>query len=107
MWNRACPLCFTKMPRAVVLSKSEELACPSCHAPLELSRPSRVLDAAVGLAAGFAAVSAIAALRLPGAWALELAAAVLAYGAASATLLAGLADLTVRPKEAALPQTHK
>jgi hypothetical protein len=48
MGNRACPLCFAKLPRSLVLTRSEDLACPSCHALLELSRSSRVLSAFVG-----------------------------------------------------------
>jgi hypothetical protein len=94
MWNRACPLCFVKVPRALVLARSEDFACPSCHARLELSRPSRVLGAIAGLLAGFLAAS------VRESWALSFLAAVLAFGAGSVLALVFLADLAVRPKEA-------
>jgi len=100
MWNRACPLCFAKMPRGPLLSRSEDLACPSCHAQLELSRPSRVLDALVGLLAGFLAASAVFRGGVRGAWALGVPAAVLAFGFGSALLVFVFSDLVVRPKEA-------
>jgi hypothetical protein len=98
MWNRACPLCFTKVPRTLVLTHGDELTCPSCGAPLELSRASRVLGAACGLAAGFLAARAIWSLNLRGRWALPVVAAVFVYGIFSAAVLYFLADLMVRPK---------
>ena len=52
MWNRACPLCFTKVPPVVVLTRTDEVDCPSCRTPLELSRASRVLGAWVRIAGG-------------------------------------------------------
>jgi hypothetical protein len=100
MWNRACPLCFARVPRELTLSRSEDLSCPSCRASLELSRPSRVLDASVGLLAAFATASAVFRGSLPGAWAVGPLAAVLAFGAASALAVFFLPDLVVRPKEA-------
>jgi len=108
MWNRACPLCFRKVPRTLAASRSDELSCPSCHAELELSRPSRVVNAGVGVAAAFLAASAVASHGLSGAWALAPVAAVFAFGTASALALVFLADLVVRPKAALdFPHTHK
>ena len=108
MWNRACPLCFAKVPRALVLSNSEDLACPSCHVQLELSRPSRVLGATVGCLAGYAAAWVLFERSVRGSWALGLLAAVLAFGAGSTLALFFLSDLAVRPKEtAAFPHAHK
>ena len=108
MWNRACPLCYRRVPRTLVLSRSDELSCPSCHAELELSRPSRVVNAWVGVAAAFLAASAVSNLDSSGAWALAPVAAVVAFGAASVLALVFLADLVVRPKEAlAFPHAHK
>ena len=101
MWNRACPLCFAKVPRPLVLSRSEDLACPSCHAQLELSRPSRVLGAIAGLLAGYVAAAMVFGRTVPGSWALALLAAVLAFGAGSVLALLFLSDLAVRPQEAA------
>jgi hypothetical protein len=110
MWNRACPLCFVKTPRALVLTRSEDLACPSCHAPLEISRPSRALSAAVGLLAAYILVriTGNAETRTTIAWVLPLAEAVFAYGVASALTLFFLADLVARPKppSSSFPQVH-
>ena len=109
MWNRACPLCFAKVPRALVLTRAEELACPSCHTPLELSRSSRVLGAMTGLVAGFAVVHLILNLSTRGRWALPMVGAILAYGLASAVFLFFVSDLVVppRPSPRHFPQAHK
>ena len=101
MWNRACPLCFAKLPRGLALSRSDDLVCPSCHAELELSRPSRVLGALAGLAVGFVATSWVSERGVRGAWFLGLLAAVLAFAAGSVAVLFFLSDFVVRPKEAA------
>lgn len=90
------------------MSKSEEVTCPSCRAELELSRPSRVLGAFVGLLAGFLAASIVSHRGIPGGWAAGLLAAILAFGAGSGAALLFLSDLVVRPKEAAaFPHPHK
>jgi hypothetical protein len=108
MWNRACPLCFAKVPRGLVLLRSEDLPCPSCHARLELSRPSRVLASIVGLLAGGAAVSRTIAGGIHGGWAFGLLLAVLSFGVGSVLVLFFLADLAVRPKPAPVfPHSHK
>ncbi len=98
MWNRACPLCFTKLPRILVLTRGDELTCPSCATPLELSRASRVLGAAAGLTAAFVAAHAVWDLSVKGRWALPVVAATLAYGIAAALVVYFLADLVVQPK---------
>ncbi len=109
MWNRACPLCFAKVPRTLVLTRADELACPSCHAPLELSRSSRVLSATAGILAGFVAVHFVLHGNTTGRWALPLVGAILAYALASALALFLLSDLAVRPKAppSHFPQSHR
>ena len=108
MSNRACPLCFAKVPRVLVLTQSEDLTCPSCLAKLELSRPARVWSGLVGALAGFFAASAIFHAGVRGAWAVALPVAVLVFGAASALVLFLLSDLVVRPMEiASFPHPHK
>jgi hypothetical protein len=109
MWNRACPLCFAKVPRSLVLTRGYDLVCPSCGAALELSRASRVLGAAMGLLAGFGSVQVILEVSTMGRWVLPMAGAVLAYGIASAAALFFLSDLVMQPKAAAghFPQSYR
>jgi hypothetical protein len=109
MWNRACPLCFTKVPRSMVLTRGDDVLCPSCRTELELSRASRVLGAFCGLAGAVAGVQVISALSTRGTWALDVLGAVLGYGMVSAVVLYFLADLVVQPRMPAghFPQTHK
>ncbi len=111
MWNRACPLCFVKTPRSLVLTCADDLTCPSCHAPLELSRPSKLLSAAAGLLAAHILVritkTANSAATIG--WALPIVEAVFAYAFGSVLTLFVLSDLVVRPKtsSAAFPQSHR
>jgi len=109
MGNRACPLCFARVPRTLILTQGDELACPSCHAPLELSRSSRVLSALCGLLAGFAAVHLALQLSTRGRWALPMVGALLAYALVSALVLSFLSDLVVLPKppHGDFPHSHK
>jgi len=109
MWNRACPLCFTKMPHNLVLTRGEELVCPSCRTPLELARASRVLAAVAGLIAGFMAAYVVLESLTGGRWAFPMVAAVLAYGIVSAIVLFFLSDLVVQPKPPMghFPHAHK
>ena len=109
MWNRSCPLCFAKVPRSLLLTRAEDLVCPSCHTPLEISRSSRVLSAVAGLLAGFVAVPVALRVSKTGRWAIPMVGAVLAYALVSALLLFFLADLVVQPKPPAshFPQSQK
>ncbi|MGB7846121.1 MAG: hypothetical protein WBL63_10935 [Candidatus Acidiferrum sp.] len=109
MGNRACPLCFARVPRALVLTRGDDLACPSCRAPLELSRSSRVLSALAGLLAGFATVHLVLEVTTRGRWIFPMAGAVLTYALASALVLFFASDLVVQPKlsPGEFPQSHK
>lgn len=109
MGNRACPLCFARVPRTLVLTRGDELICPSCHTPLELSRSSRVLSALVGLLGGFVAVHLVLRVVTTGKWVLPMVGAILAYALASALVLFLFSDLAVVPRPAAshFPQSHK
>jgi hypothetical protein len=109
MANRACPLCFVKVPRSLVLTRGDELACPSCHTPLELSRASRVLSAVTGLCAGFIAAHIFLGVSAEGRWVMPVVLAVLAYGVVSALVLYVVSDLVVQPKPPVghFPQSHK
>jgi len=101
MWNRACPLCFAKVPRSLLLTRGDELVCPSCRTPLEISRPSRVVGALGGLIAADIAGHEMFFLSPMGRWVLPMTVAILAYGMVSAIVLFFLADLVVQPKPAA------
>jgi hypothetical protein len=109
MWNRTCPLCFVKLPRILVLTRGDELVCPSCLAPLELSRASRVMSAVAGLL--FACLAAQASLDISPIWrwVVPVLTAVLGYGIGAALVLYLLSDLVVRPKPGVghFPQSHK
>lgn len=105
MWNRACPICFAKIPRFLVLTRSYDITCPACRSALELSRHSRLLDSCVGF------LAALMVFRLPlpptGAnWILRLVAVVLAFGFGSALLLFFAADLVMRPQPVSTPFPH-
>jgi LSD1 subclass zinc finger protein len=97
MWNRACPLCFTRVARTLVLTRGEDLVCPSCRTPLELSRVSRVLGASCGLVAGVATVHFFLNSNLPGKWIFPVIAAVFAYGIGSAVALLFFSDVVIQP----------
>lgn len=97
MWNRACPLCFVKVPRSLVLTRGEDLTCPSCHVPLELSRATRVFSAAMGLLVAYMVANARSSSSAKGGWVWPILGAIMGYGTGSALVLYFLADLTVRP----------
>jgi hypothetical protein len=108
MWNRACPLCFGKVPRSLILVLGDELACPSCHASLQLSRASRVAGAFGGLFCTFLA-GHVMHTASGGDWALPVVGSIVAYGLGSALILYFLSDLVVQPKPplSHFPQAHK
>ena len=110
MWNQACPLCFAKPPRALILTRTEGLVCPSCHAPLELSRPSKLLSSAVGLLVAyfvfrFARPSGVHPFT---GWLIPIVESVFAYAICSALVLVFFSDLVVRRRTcpAAFPHSH-
>ena len=98
MGNHACPLCFAKVPRTLILTKSLEVDCPACHAELEVSRGSRVLASFVGILAGFAAVHLGGHVSETAKWTLPPVAAFVAFGICSALVLLVFSDLAVRPR---------
>ena len=109
MWSRSCPLCFVKLPPTKILAHSGNLVCPSCHTALEVSRPSRVFSAFLGLIAGYLAAETVALVMAKAAWIVTVVAAVLAYGAVSALVLYLVADLVVQPNPmaTAFPHAHE
>ncbi len=108
MSNRSCPLCFVKLSTFQILSRSNDLVCPACHAELELSRPSRFLDSSVGLLFGFLAFRLAYSASPATRWVWPILAAFLAFGFASAFSLFFFSDLVVRPRphSSVFPHAH-
>jgi len=108
MGNHACPLCFAKVPRTLILAKSLGVDCPACHAELEVSRGSRVLASFVGVLAGFVAAHLGRHASGTAQWTLPTVAAFLTYGICSALVLLVFSELVVRPKisPTAFPHIH-
>jgi hypothetical protein len=105
MRNRACPICFARISRFLVLTHSYDITCPACRSPLELSRQSRLVDSFVG----FLLALFVFHLPLPrtGAnWILCLVATFLAFCVGSALLLFFAADIVVRPSPLSTPFPH-
>ena len=98
MWNRACPLCFGKVPLVRVLVRTENLQCPSCHANLKLSRPSRALASAVGLSIGLAMVRCLAIASVRGEWILTVVVGFVGYGVGCAAALGVISDLVAKTR---------
>src|SRR6516225_6960985 len=82
-----------------VLVRTENLQCASCRASLELSRPSRVLAAALGLCIGLGAVRCLTILSVRGGWILAIVVGLVGYGMGSAAALCVISDLVVRRQE--------
>ena len=106
MGKRLCPLCFVRVPSTAVLAHSYDIACPGCHAKLELSRFTRVFGAAGGLGGALAAVHLANAFAPGVLWMTRVIAAVVGYGVASAACVLLAGDLVVRPKSSVLSFPH-
>ena len=98
MGTRTCPLCFTRVPRTLVLLHTYDMECPTCHAALEVSRGSRVIAALAGLVVAFVAVSFADRISETAEWSFQVVAGCVAFGVGAAAWLFFSADLMVRPK---------
>jgi len=107
MENHVCPMCFAKVPRKLILTKTLEVSCPACHAELEVTRGSRVLAAFVGFLAAFVAVHLFAGATGTARWTLPIVAAVITYGMCAALVLLVFSELVVRPKGSSTAFPHK
>jgi len=108
MENHACPLCFAKVPRMLILTKTLEVSCPACHAELEVARGSRLLAAFVGFLAAFVAVHLFEGVGGVAGWTLPVVVAVMAYGMCAALVQLVFCELALRPKvfPTAFPHIH-
>jgi hypothetical protein len=106
MWNRTCPLCFVRIPWTAALAHSYEISCPACHAPLELSRFTRIFGAFGGIAGACVALHLGRGIFHGLFWAAPIVAAILAFGFVSVLCVLIAGDLVVRPKPAAASFPH-
>ena len=108
MENHACPLCFARVPRTLILTNTLEVECPACHADLEVSRGSRVLASFVGILAAFVAVRLGGQTSGTAGWTLPIVAAIVSFGVCSTVVLILFSELAVRAKisPSAFPHSH-
>jgi hypothetical protein len=109
MWKRKCPLCFVRILWTATLAHSNEITCPACHAPLELSRFTRVFGAFGGIAGALVVLHLGQGIFHGQVWVLPVVAAIFGYGSASALFVLIAGDLVVRAKatEASFPHPEK
>jgi hypothetical protein len=106
MWKRKCPLCFVRIPWTAMLANSYEITCPACHAPLELSRFTRIFGAFGGVAGALVALHLGHGIFRGWAWAMPIVVAILAYGFIAALFVLIAGDLVVRSKPAVVSFPH-
>jgi hypothetical protein len=106
VWKRKCPLCFVRIRWTEALAHSYEFNCPACHAPLELSRFTRIFGAFGGITGAFMALHLGQRIFHGWFWALPTVAAILGFGFASAMFVLIAGDLVVRAKPATSSFPH-
>jgi uncharacterized paraquat-inducible protein A len=108
MANRGCPLCFVNLPPALLVARSDDFDCPSCHAELEVSRSSRVTASSLGLLVACSAVLLTGNAIPQSAWAAAVPIAVLAFGFVAGLFIFLGARVSIRARDQhAFPQIHK
>jgi hypothetical protein len=95
-----------RIPWTATLAHSYEITCPACHAPLELSRFTRIFGAFGGIAGAFVAIYLGQGFFHGRFWVLPVVAAILGYAGASALFVLIAGDLVVRPKDAGASFPH-
>jgi|SRR5580658_711564 hypothetical protein len=102
---RKCPNCFSTVPATKVVVYTNDLVCPTCNSPLQVSALSRNISAFAALivAAIVYVKSSAHYSQHPGAlgWVLPVLFAFLAYSIAAPLVLALVAELQLRPLEPA------
>lgn len=100
---RKCPNCFSTVPATKVLVYTNDLVCPSCESPLEISALSRNISVFVGLivAAIFWRISSDYYSEHPGSlgWVLRIVLTYFVYSIAAPFVLTFIADLQLRMLE--------
>jgi hypothetical protein len=95
-----------RIPWTAALTQSYEITCPACHAPLELSRFTRIFGAFGGVAGASIALRLGQRIFHGWFWAMPIVAVILGFGFASALFVLIAGDLVVRPKPAAASFPH-
>ena len=106
MWKRKCPLCFVRIPWVETLAHSNKISCPACHAPLELSRFTRIFGAFGGIAGAFVALHLGQRIFHGWFWMTPVVAAILGFGFFSALFVLIAGDLVVKPQPVAKSFPH-
>ena len=110
MAARVCPDCLQSVPVGKVLAYSNDLVCPNCAKPLEISLLSRYLSAFAGLIAAvavwWAASKHYANDSWALAWVLPIVFSYFALSIVAPLVLALTADLQIRSVET-VPITHE
>ncbi len=100
---RKCPACLTTAPMGAVVAFTNNFVCAGCGQHLAVSEASRVLAAALGIVAGYIAMSTAPPAYSMLGWAVPVLFALLAYGCVSALILMATADLRLIPAPTPTP----
>jgi hypothetical protein len=106
MWRRMCPLCFVRISWTAALARSYEIICPACHAPLELSKFTRLFGAFGGIVGAFITLHLARAVFHNVFWTTPVVVSFLAFGFFSTLFVLLAGDLAVRAKPAAASFPH-
>ncbi len=104
---RQCPSCLTVVPAGRVVAHSDDLVCPGCQRPLEISALSRNLVVTAGLLAATGVWRVTSDGPRNGyalGWVLPIVYAILAFGAVAPLLLILTADLRFDPAVEMAPE---
>jgi len=108
---RQCPNCLAMLPAGSVVAYSNDLKCPGCGKPLEVSGLSRNIAAFAGLAAGaivFLAGSVHYSYESNAlGWVLPIVFSYLALSVVALIALVVLADLRMKSVDDALAAAHE
>jgi len=108
---RQCPNCLAMLPAGSVVAYSNDLKCPGCGKPLEISGLSRNIAAFAGLAAGaivfFAASVHYSYEGNALGWVLPIVFSYLALSVVALVALIVLADLRMKSEDEALAVAHE
>lgn len=98
---RKCPNCFADVPAPKLLAYSNDIECPSCGRPLEISGWSRNISALAGLIVAGIVWRIVSAhfFGQPGllGWALPVLFSYLAYSLVASLVLASFGDFRLKP----------